>query len=371
MKAKTIVGLMACAVLAPAFADNNAPGTNDWFSTSASGSTISSTGATWASNESAPSAESGKLVIDADTSTPATLAPTAADADTNGSVGLVTITSTAYLAPSALADLPAASALGNAQVGFAVATVTAANENTTSSFYGYVRKTPTTSGNETVQDGEWIALSGATPPSTETDTEFKIDLDYVNNKVSFSVKVGNAYVVLSGVPDGGTSTSSFDFVPADSNWLTDVAALGSGTITSIDAKYEAAVAVKGSKRYSTIAAAYNSSETGDVQVWDASKGAAAQTQTAANGLSRAECLALNIAENAAIALEPAEQADAGKITVKTVVNPVDDVTVGFKVVKVTGEAAVDDTSYPANAIKLPKTTGQYRIQPTVGAKSSN
>ena len=364
MKAKTIVGLMACAVLVPAFADttpidNNKPTTNDWFSTSVPGSTIVASGATWATGESVTpptvDATAHVLVIDADTAKPATLTPTVADADTKGSLGVVTIASKAYLAPSAKADLPDAAALGAAQVGFAVAT-----ESETTSFYAYTKIS---------DSGVWTKLAGVPPPTTETDTEFTIVLNYNTRKVTFMV--GSTTLSVAVASDAGAvDATELSFTPAAA-MISDVAAIGSGTITSIDAKFENAVAVKGDTKYATIADAYNASGSGTVKVWDSNTGAVAQEQTAANGLTKAECMALNIAENAAIALEPTTQADDGKITVKTVVNPVDDVTVGFKVVKVTGEAAVDDTSYPANAIKLPKTTGQYRIQPTVGAKSSN
>ena len=363
MKAKTIVGLMACAVLVPAFADttpidNNKPTTNDWFSTSVPGSTIVASGAAWATEGSVtpPTVDSTAhvMVIDADTAKPATLTPTVVDADTKGSLGVVTIASKAYLAPSAKADLPDAAALGAAQVGFAVAT-----ESETTSFYAYT-KTSSTSG-------VWTKLQGANPPSTETDTEFTIVLNYNTSKVTFMV--GSTTLSVAVASDAGAvNATELSFTPAAA-MISDVAAIGSGTITSIDAKFENAVAVKGDTKYATIADAYNASGSGTVKVWDPANGAVATEQTAANGLSKAECMALNIAENAAIALEPTTQADDGKITVKTVVNPVNDVTVGFQVVKIAGGAAEDQTSYPANAIKLPKTTGQYRIQPTIGPKS--
>ncbi len=369
MKAKTIVGLMACAVLVPAFADtinNNNPNNNasstEWFSTSAS----ATKGATWSSE---PTVESAKLVIDADVGTPATLTPTDAAADENASDGLVTITSKAYLAPSAKADLPTAAVLNNAQVGFAVAT-----ESETTSFYAYVRKASTTVNDKTVQNGEWIALTGVNPPANEADTEFKIDIDYQNKKVSFSVKVNDAYVALSGTPaDAPASTSSFDFVPVDNTtaWLSDVAAIGSGTITSIDAAYENAVAVVDNVRYGTIAGAYTAAgSSGTVAVWDPGTGAAATEQTAANGLSKAECIALGIAQDGQLAFEPAaaNKKVPGKITIATKVAPVDGVVAKFSVAKQTGNENVDaDAKYDSDAIPLPLGTGTYKIVPHVSA----
>ena len=362
MKAKTIVGLMACAVLAPAFADidNNKATTNDWFSTSAS----ATEGATWSSE---PTVESAKLVIDADVGTPATLTPTDAAADGKASDGLVTITSKAYLAPSAIADQPAAATLGNAQVGFAVFTTT--GETPTSNYYVYVR-TGATAGESPVSTGEWIAVTGAgvEVPSGETDTEFKIDIDYQNKKASFSVKVNGAYVVLSGTPSGAqASTTSFDFVPVDGTtaWLSDVAALGSGTITSIDAKFENAVAVVDNVRYGTIAEAYTAAgNSGTVAVWDPANGAAYADQTTANGLGKAVCMALNIAPDAKIALEPAAQTVENKVVLKTAVAPVDGVTALFTVSTLSGTSA-GEGSYTASNIQIPLGTGTYQVIPTV------
>lgn len=379
MKAKTIVGLMACAVLAPAFADidNNNPTSADWFSTKVENSAVSVTAATWGAT-SAPSVESGAsvMVIDADAASPATLTPTAEAVSTAGkkSDGLVTITSKAYLAPSAIADQPAAATLGNAQVGFAVFTTT--GETPTSSYYVYVR-TGATEGASPVSTGEWIAVTGTnvTVPGGETDTDFKIVLDYRTNKASFFVKVSDAYVALSGT-QSGQSTDSFAFVPATAN-LSDIAALGSGTITSIDAKFEEAVAVgKDGKAYGTIAEAYNTTGLGTVVAWDSTTGAAATGEAvyAANGLDKAVCMALNMPTDdatAKIALRPADATKKveNKITLATAVNPVDNVTVAFAVTTKSGTAAGSE-SYPADAIELPLGTGTYTVTPTIGPKSN-
>ena len=377
MKAKTIVGLMACAVLVPAFADidNNKPTTNDWFSTSVPDSTIVASGAAWATGDAVtpPTVDAAAhvMVIDADVGAPATLTPTNINNKTVADLasdGLVTITSSAYLAPSAKTDLPAATDLGNAQVGFAVATETV-SETPTTNFYAYVRKAP--SGN--TSNGEWIAVSNTvvTVPSEVEDTNFKIELDYRStpNVAKFYVKVGENYVQLSGTPYGGTATNAFEFVPAESK-LSDVAAIGSGTITSIDAKFENAVAVgKDNKPYGTIAEAYNSTGSGTVVAWDSTTGAAATGAAvyAANGLDKAVCMALNIDTadaNAKIALRPAATQVANKITLATAVAPVNDVTVMFSVTTVSGTDAGNE-SYPADGIQLPQGTGTYRVVPVV------
>ncbi len=369
MKAKTIVGLMACAVLVPAFADidNNKATTNDWFSTSVSGESVSATGAEWNTTPAVEGSTTKVMVIDADVTSPATLTPTEAKATeaTKKSDGLVTITSKAYLAPSAIADQPAAATLGNAQVGFAVFTTT--GETPTSSYYVYVR-TGATQDASPVSTGEWIAVTGTnvTVPNGETDTEFKIVLDYRTNKASFFVKVSDAYVALSGT-QSSQSTDSFTFVPVTAN-LSDIAALGSGTITSIDAKFEEAVAVVDNVRYGTIAEAYTAAgNSGTVAVWDPANGAPYADQTTANGLGKAVCMALNIAPDAKIALEPAAQNVENKVVLKTAVAPVDGVTALFTVSTLSGTSA-GEGSYTASNIQIPLGTGTYQVIPTVGPK---
>ena len=359
MKAKTIVGLMACAVLVPAFADttpidNSKPTTNSWFGASVSGSNIITNGATW---NAELSVENSKMVIDADAASPVALTPTNVNSKTVADLasdGLVTITSSAYLAPSATNDLPNATALEPAQVGFAVAV----DGDNATNYYGYVRTA------ENV--GTWFKLTGATPPNGENDTAFTIVLDYRSDprKVSF--------VVDSTMLADGNSATAFTFVPASAK-LSDVAAIGSGTITSINAKYEKAVAVgKDGKAYGTIAQAYNApGEEGTVVAWDPSTGAAATgaAANAANGASKAVCMALNVSTtdaNAALTFVPTAETPTD-IVLQTAVAPVDNVTVTFAVKE--GDT-VKGSGYSASNIAIPKEAGQYTIVPTVSAKSN-
>lgn len=367
MKAKTIVGLMACAVLAPAFADtinNNNPTVEDWFSSGVASETISTSNASW--GQSAPSLNTAKtaIEIDADVASPATLTPNS-DAVTTASKksdGLVTITSKAYLAPSAKADLPGASALGNAQVGFAVATETI-NDVATTSFYAYTK---------TSDGGVWTRLSasGVSPSAEVEDTDFTIVLDYRTSKVTFSV--GATPVTLAAAEEtvaGAIGATELAFVPVAAK-LSDVAAIGSGTITSIDAKFENAVAVgKDGKAYGTIAEAYNTDGPGTVVAWDSTTGAAATGDDvyALNGLTKAVCMALNMPTDVAtakIALRPADATKkvANKITLATAVDPVQNVTVAFDV-----QDDGSDATFPADAIQIPLATGTYTVTPVVTA----
>lgn len=363
MKAKTIVGLMACAVLVPAFADidNNKPTTNDWFSTSVPESTIVASGAAWATEGSVTpptvDATARVMVIDADTAKPATLTPTTTDSKTAADLasdGLVSITSVAYLAPSATNDLPTAEALAGAQVGFAVAV----NGESVTNYYGYVR----TGENA----GNWFALTGATPPVGEGNTTFTIVLDYrsTDKKVSFVVDSTTDSTTLAD----GNSATAFTFVPVNAK-LSDVAAIGSGTITSIDAKYEKAVAAVNDVRYGTIAEAYTAAgNSGTVAVWDPASGTAPSNQKAANGLYKAACMALNIAEDAEIGLVPAQTQVAGNICLATAVAPVDGVNVKFAVSKNNGTATGE---FDADSIRITKESGSntYKIVPTINGAS--
>ncbi len=358
MKAKTIVGLMACAVLVPAFADttpidNSKPTTNNWFSTEVNNNAISVTGAVWGQT-SAPTVESGAMVIDADVGAPATLTPTNINSKTVADLasdGLVTITSSAYLAPSATNDLPNATALEPAQVGFAVAV----DGDNATNYYGYVRTG--------VGTGTWFKLTGVTPPNDENDTTFTIVLDYrsTDKKVSF--------VVDSTTLADGNSATAFTFVPVNAK-LSDVAAIGSGTITSINAKFEEAVAVgKDGKAYGTIAEAYNTTGSGTVVAWDSTTGAAAtgEAVNAANGESKAVCMALNISTtdtDAVLTLKPASEEESN-LVFETAVDPVANVTVTFNVKK--GDTIVG-SGYAPTAIKIPKEAGKYTVVPNVSGK---
>jgi hypothetical protein len=363
MKTKKIVGLMACAAFASAFADpinNNVATTNNqWFVGNVQSSALHADGAAWDNSTAGATVNaSNKIEIDNDLSTALTLTPTVTESKTAAdreSDGLVIISAAAYLTPSAFADLPAASALGDAQVGFAVAI-----DNNVTNYYAYTR-----TGDST---GSWVALTGANPPDTEaTDTEFKIVLDYRISKAKFYVTVNNAEVLLSD----GNSVNSLTFVPVNPK-VSNVAAFGSGTITEIKGGYENAVAVgKDGKPYGTIAEAYNATGEGTVVAWDSTTGAAAtgDAVNAANGASKAVCLALNVSTtdaDAVLTFVPASE-NANNIVLQTAIAPVDDVTVTFAVKK--GDAAASG-SYPANAIPIPKEAGQYTIVPTVSAKSN-
>ena len=354
MKAKTIVGMMACAAFASAFADtinNNVATTNDqWFVGNVQSSALHADGAAWDNTAAQATVSGTKIEIDNDLSTALTLTPTVTESKTAAdreSDGLVILSASAYLTPSALADLPTLEALGDAQVGFAVAV-----DNNVTNYYAYTRNED---DNGAVTNGTWTALTGVNPPVTETDTAFKIALDYQDSIAKFYV--------------GDTLLFTTNFTPVAAK-LSNVAAFGSGTITSISGAYENAVAVgKDGKVYGTIAQAYNAPGGGTVVAWDPSTGAAAtgDAANAANGLDKAVCMALNIDTadaNAKIALQPAATQVANKITLATAVAPVDDVTVRFSVMTVSGTNAGAE-SYPADGIQLPQGTGTYRVVPVV------
>ena len=351
MKAKTIVGMMACAAFASAFADtinNNVATTNDqWFVGNVQSSALHADGAAWDNTAAKATVSGTKIEIDNDLSTALTLAPTTTNSKTAADLasdGLVILSATAYLTPSALADLPTLEALGDAQVGFAVAV-----DNNVTNYYAYTRNED---DNGTVTNGTWTALTGVNPPVTETDTAFKIALDYQDSIAKFYV--------------GDTLLFTTNFTPVAAK-LSNVAAFGSGTITSISGAYENAVAVgKDGKVYGTIAQAYNAPGEDPVVAWDPSTGEAAKGAAvyAANGLEKAVCMALNIAPDAKIALEPAAQNVENKVVLKTAVAPVDGVTALFTVSTLSGTSA-GEGSYTASNIQIPLGTGTYQIIPTV------
>lgn len=354
MKVQKIVGMMACAAFASAFADpinNNIATTNDWFTGAASGATLTITelgSAAWKTNttaitESVEGVEvsAGRIILSNDSDNPLKLVPADQSALNDG---LVTITSVATLTPNDVGDLYSAE-IDGAKVGLAVAI----DDNVTN-YYGYA-------------NGAWTKLTNANPPDSG-DTTFKIVIDYRVPCAQFYVTQNATDVLLAS---NDTSVTVFALASGTTQ-LSSIDCFGSGELASINAKYEKAVATAGDgKKYGTIAQAYNhTTSEQSVAVLDAD-GSVSESQTAANGLSKSVCMALNMAiddPNVKIALQPAAIQNAGKITLATAVDPVDGVTVSFTVETISGTNAGSE-SYPADGIQIPQGTGTYRVVPTV------
>ena len=348
MKAEKVLGIVACA-FACASSSVFANTTEVWFGVEASDAAVTTNNAVVAGT--IERIEESKIYIDNDKDSAYTVSPSVATPALND--GLVTITSSAVLTPSEVSDLE----LVGAQAGFAVGV---SNNGAATNFYGFA--SAATNGLPA-----WIQLSG-TPSAPETATQFKIVLDYRKSTVQFY----KGDDLLSG-DTNGVSTTSFAISNNFAN-LSSVAAYGSGAITSIESKYEVAVAAAVTDNGATtnlygsaVEAVIAAGQDGEVKEIDAS-GEAVEAKTAENGLATWECEVLGIADddaNAKIPLAPADEAVAGVITIKFDGSVASGVEAKFKVQKVGSE--VGDTEYPAAAIQIPMETGTYKVVPVIKA----
>ena len=341
MKAKKLMGVIACAgacVSLSALANT----TNGWFGVSVN-TDIETANCT--TNGAAVRVDDSKIILDNDLESALTIAPgsgTAALSD-----GLVTITSTALLTPSDASELGAIT--GGAQAGFAVAV-----DGNETNFYGYASAGK--SG-----DPAWIKFTTG-PADPEVDTTFTIALNYRDKKVSFY----NGSTLLT---DGTSSEFSIsnDFVN-----LSNVAAYGSGSISSVTSQYEVAVAAYGDNKYGSGAEAVKAKGSGTGEIKDiASDGSIAEDPLAANGLYAWQCDVLGIEKSAQIALTNNGIIEDGGTTYIKLANAAEvpeGVSVKFKVKQ--GETVKFDNC-DADAIKIPLETGSYTIEPVISAASSN
>lgn len=337
MKAKKLMGVIACAgacVSLSALANT----TNGWFGVSVN-TDIETANCT--TNGAAVQVDDSKIILDNDLESALTITPESGTAVLSD--GLVTITSTAVLTPSDASELGAVT--GGAQAGFAVAV--AGNET---NFYGYA------SAGGTGGEPTWVKFSTG-PANPEEATTFTIALNYRDKKVSFY----NGSTLLT---DGTSSEFSIsnEFVN-----LANVAAYGSGSISSITSQYEVAVAAATvnnvTKKYGSGAEAVKAAgASGTVQDIDPTTGAATTEKQAKNGLYAWQCDVLGIAKDAdaKIPFKPAATVN-GSITLQIASEIEDGIAATFKVSGDNGTTWSE--SYPSGAIQVPQAQGKYLIKP--------
>lgn len=351
MKAEKVLGIVACAIVCAsgsAFADT---ATNDWFSATVSETSLTLTNVT--TNDAAVTVADSKIKLeDIESSAPFTFTPGNDNTAITKGDDIVVISTTADLTPCTTNDL-ATTDVSGAVAGFAIGVDddNAANTN----FYGYA-------------NGAWVRLGGETPPYEGRGTPFKIVMNYRDSKVSFSVGGTDLYSAANN------ALIAFD-IDSSKKSLSNVAAFGSGAIASLSAGCEQAVAAvvvdeSTTNRYGTIAQAIKAAgeHQDKIAVVDPATGATGLPDaSAANGLAKWECEALNIDEDKAISLEPSTKQNANMITLALAVEPADGVTVKFGVkakgaTSATGEYDADNIQIPTSA------TTTYTIVPTITAQ---
>ena len=330
MKAKTMLGLIACAsacVSLSAFGNE----TNGWFGVKVENAEIvhpncATNGAAVTIDGSAIKLEDASLGIDSFAAAPT-------------SDNIVKISATALLTPSSTSDFDVS---GSPKAGFAVGVD---NQNATN-FYGYA-------------SNSWHKLTGATPGAGETS--FSMILNYRDKVVSFYVDD----VLLA----------SEDPLILDADSLAAINASGSGSITSVTGAYEVAVAAYGDKKYGSISEASGAAKTASpevdpttvVKVVNADGSTDVAGAVADNGLSEIVCKALGLPMNdsaANIAVAPAAtDTDQNNITLAVNVAGAPEASaVKYEVKK---DGVFDHYSDSAAAVTIPLGAGTYTITPVL------
>ena len=328
MKAKTLMGMIACAsacVSLSAFGNT----TNDWF-----GVTVDTdiTPVNCSTNGAAVSVENSKIVLDNDYATKLEITPAVALTATN-STNIAKIDVVALLTPSSTNDL---AVIDDAKAGFAVGI----DDQNQTNYYGYA-------------NGVWHKLTGGTP-AKDVDTTFSIIINYRDTNVIYVADNVN----LTPAPLTIASGSSF----------TAIDAFGSGSITSVNSKFEEAVCAVGTAKYGSLAEAIEGGgNTGTIV--DVNANGTTGSSTAANGLSVAVCKALGIstteANTPAVPITPAESdISTSSITFALAesVTVADGVTVKFAVKK-SGTQVGELQSHTQIQIPLSEGSGVYTFEP--------
>lgn len=331
MKAKTMLGMIACAsacVSLSAFGNE----TNGWFGVTVTGETVSPVNI---ATNGVGVAQEGRLVLeDVEKDNPLRFTPDV-NAPTNRNDGIFVIQASAALTPNSTNDLEG---VDGAKAGFAVGI----DDTNATNYYGYANNI-------------WHKLTGVDVVAEGQDTTFRLILNYRDSKVDFYAGAG-----------AGTHLGQFDMATGTTA-PGAIDAYGTGSITSITGEYEVAVAAYDGKKYGSGAEAVKAKGSSSGEIQDVSSdGTTAPSPQAANGLYAWECDVLGIAEDAAIALQPAtKEVASDKIAVAVAgYTPVDGVSVKFNVKQ--GGSTVAGP-YEADAIGIPMTTGTYTIEPEITA----
>lgn len=329
MKAKTLMGMIACAgacVSISAFGNT----TNDWFSVGVANNAINPVNCS--TNGVAVSIENSKIVLDNEYTTRLAITPAVGLSSTN-STDVAKIDVTALLTPSSTNDL---AVIDDAKAGFAVGV----DDQNQTNFYGFA-------------NGKWNKLTGGNPEK-DGDTTFSIIINYRDKNVKFIADS----VDLTPTPLAIDANSSFSGIDA----------FGSGSITSVDSKFEVAVAAYAGNKYGSIAEAVTAAGESASGVQGISPSGVVQQigAKAANGMDYVVCEALGLdveSSTANIEVAPtATDSDAGNITLA--VNVADAPEAGAVKYGVSNGTTTNYYEDPA-AIKIPLAAGTYTITPVL------
>ncbi len=336
MKLDKWIALIACVALGALSFDALANTNLDWFSGSASGDAPSYT--TTAASWNVPvgvTVDNSQFVLENDADSALLLTPD--DTEPIASDGIVTVVTAATFVP--VEELPESSEMGGAKIAMAVL---ATGDTPTYSYWGW-------GGTSWVKVADVLTADVASNDDEVTvTTAFTVVLNRRDGKVTFEI---------------GTATKTIENIVLGS--LSSVGAYGNGSLASIDADYELAVATgKDGKAYGSLAEA--NATTGDktvaVVVSDAVK-----NEKAANGMPVVVCQALGLEvdqENAKPKFVPVAVDQNPEITLRlaTATASIPVASIKYKVSK----GAEAGTLYDMDKdILIPTDTGVYSIVPVM------
>ena len=344
MKAKTMLGLIACAsacVSLSAFGNE----TNGWFGVTVADGVVTPSNITW-NNTGSPSG--GQINLnDIEQDYAVEFTPNSGSI-TNRTDDIYVIRASVVLTPCSTNDFTDSVAAG-AKAGI----VAGIDDHDVTNYYGYA-------------NGVWIKLEESTVGAPGSETTFCIVLNYRDNNASFMIveNEGEKWYGPYGMSTVGASA------------LANIKVWGTGSISSVTGAFEVAVAAYNDKKYGSIAEAVDVAKAApggvatDVQAVDDFGDVLAKHTPAANGLDFVVCEAMGLPTNstsddAMVKLESATKSNAGKITLawKKPESGVDDgVTIKFQVMngdKPEGEPCDWDD------IQIPMTSGTYTVVPSI------
>lgn len=338
MKAKTMLGLIACAsacVSLSAFANT----TNGWFGVTVANSDVALSNI--ATNGVGTVSPSRIDLDDIEQDSALVLTPSSGSI-TNRTDDIYMIDASVVLNPCSTNDFRDVDVTG-AKAGV----VAGIDDNDVTNYYGYA-------------DSTWYKLTGATVVDPGVATAFRIVLNYRDNEASFMI-VDNAEEKWYGpyeMSSGGASS------------LANIKVWGTGSISSVTGAFEVAVAAYDGKKYGSIAEAVAKADVPtNVQAVDDTGVPQETTATASNGLNLVVCEAMGLpadktTDDATIKLASStENSNANMITLAWVKPPAAEAGVEIQFAVKQGDEVKG--TYDWNNIQIPMASGTYTIEPSI------
>ena len=341
MKAKTMLGLIACAsacVSLSAFANT----TNGWFGVTVDGAVVKPVNVT--ANDIGTASYSKINLNDIEQDSALVFTPSSGSI-TNCTDDIYVIGANVVLTPCSTNDFRDVDVIG-AKAGV----VAGIDDNDATNYYGYA-------------GSNWYKLTGATVVDPGDATAFRIVLNYRDNVASFNIGESDEWYGPYSMSEGGASS------------LANIKVWGTGSISSVTGAFEVAVAAYNDKKYGSIAEAVDVAKAApggvatDVQAVDDSGEVQEKDAKAFNGLNLVVCEAMGLpadktTDDATIKLASStENSNANMITLAWVKPPAAEAGVEIQFAVKQGDEVKG--TYDWNNIQIPMASGTYTIEPSI------